>query len=172
MTSTGLSAIEARQRLVTFGPNALVPEASTGGIRHVLMQVLTDPMSVLLVVAGTVYLALGDTVDAVVTFAALLPIAAVTVVLELRGERALASLRRLAAPTALVIRDGIEQPVAALDVVPGDLLVVREGDVIAADARLVAGTEIVIDGAGRTGLRERDLHGSGDALRLDRAARG
>jgi Ca2+-transporting ATPase len=149
--NVGLSAIEARQRLVTFGPNALVPDAPSGGIRHVLVQVLTDPMSVLLVVAGTVYLALGDGVDAVVTFAALLPIAAVTVVLELRGERALASLRRLAAPTALVIRDGIEQTVAALDVVPGDMLVVREGDVVAADARLVAGTELIVDESTLTG---------------------
>lgn len=148
---TGLSAIEARQRLVTFGPNALVPEAPSGGIRHVLVQVLTDPMSVLLVIASAVYLALGDVVDAVVTFAALLPIAAVTVVLELRGERALASLRRLAAPTALVIRDGVEQHVPALDVVPGDVLVVREGDVIAADGRLVSGTELVVDESTLTG---------------------
>jgi Ca2+-transporting ATPase len=166
MTSAGLSAIEARQRLVTFGPNALVPEASSGGIRHVLIQVLTDPMSVLLVIAGTVYLALGDVVDAVVTLAALLPIAAVTVVLELRGERALASLRRLAAPTALVIRDGIEQPVAALEVVPGDTLVVREGDVIAADARLVGGTELIVDESTLTGeslpVTKTSAEGEGD----------
>jgi len=143
--SAGLSAVEARRRLVSFGPNALVPEGSSGGLRHVLVQVLTDPMSILLVVAGTTYLALGDGVDAAVTFAALVPIAAVTVVLELRAERALASLRRLAAPTALVIRDGSELHVPALEVVPGDTLVVREGDVIAADARLVGGTELVID---------------------------
>jgi P-type Ca2+ transporter type 2C len=143
--SAGLSAVEARRRLLTFGPNALVPEASPGGLGHVLVQVLTDPMSVLLVIAGTTYLALGDGVDAGVTFAALVPIAAVTVVLELRAERALASLRRLAAPTALVIRDGNERHVPALDVVPGDTLVVREGDVIAADARLMAGTELVVD---------------------------
>jgi Ca2+-transporting ATPase len=149
--AAGLSASEAHRRLVTFGPNALVPETSSGGIRHVLVQVLTDPMSVLLVIAGTVYLALGDGVDALVTFVALLPIAAVTVVLELRGERALASLRRLAAPTALVIRDGKEQHVPALDVVPGDMLVVREGDVIAADARLVGGTELVVDESTLTG---------------------
>ncbi len=151
ISAAGLTAIEARRRLVTFGPNALVPEASSGGIRHVLVQVLTDPMSVLLVIASATYLALGDGVDAAVTFAALLPIAAVTVVLELRAERALASLRRLAAPTALVIRDGSEQHVPALDVVPGDALVVREGDVIAADARLVAGTELVVDESTLTG---------------------
>jgi len=143
--SAGLSAVEARRRLVTFGPNLLVPEGSSGGLRHVLVQVLTDPMSVLLVIAGTTYLALGDGVDAAVTFAALAPIAAVTVVLELRAERALASLRQLAAPTALVIRDGDELHVPALEVVPGDTLVVREGDVIAADARLVGGTELVVD---------------------------
>jgi len=147
----GLSAIEARRRLLTFGPNALVPEKSSGGIRHVLVQVLTDPMSVLLVIAGSTYLALGDMVDAAVTYAALLPIAAVTVVLELRAERALASLRRLAAPTALVIRDGTEQHVAAVDVVPGDTLVVREGDVIAADARLLGGTELVVDESALSG---------------------
>ena len=148
ISAPGLTATEARSRLVTFGPNALVPEASSGGIGHVLIQVLTDPMSVLLVIAGSTYLALGDVVDAAVTYAALLPIAAVTVVLELRAERALASLRRLAAPTALVIRDGGEMQVAAIDVVPGDALVVREGDVIAADAHLVAGTELVVPARG------------------------
>jgi P-type Ca2+ transporter type 2C len=147
----GLSAVEARRRLLTFGPNALVPAESSGGIRHILVQVLTDPMSVLLVVAGSTYLALGDVVDAAVTFAALVPIAAVTVVLELRAERALESLRRLAAPTALVIRDGAERHVAAVDVVPGDTLVVREGDVIAADARLLAGSELVVDESALSG---------------------
>jgi len=166
MISAGLSAIEARRRLLTFGPNALVPEASSGGIRHVLVQVLTDPMSVLLVIAGTIYLALGDGIDAAVTFAALLPIAAVTVVLELRAEQALANLRRLAAPTALVIRDGREQQLAALDVVPGDALVVREGDVIAADARLVAGTELIVDESALTGeslpVTKMSANGDGD----------
>jgi Ca2+-transporting ATPase len=151
VTAYGLSAIEARRRLLGFGPNALVSEATSGGIRHVLVQLLTDPMSVLLVIASATYLALGDGVDAAVTLAALLPIAAVTVVLELRAEHALASLRRLAAPVARIIRDGTEQVIPALEVVPGDTLVVREGDVIAADARLVAGSELVVDESTLTG---------------------
>ena len=165
MISAGLTAVEARRRLISFGPNALVPEASTSGLRHVLVQVVTDPMSVLLVIAGSTYLALGDGVDGAVTFAALLPIAAVTVILELRAERALASLRRLAAPTARVIRDGSELQVSALEVVPGDTLVVREGDVISADARLTAGTELVVDESMLSGesLPVTKTSGDGDA---------
>src|SRR4026208_581576 len=61
------------------------------------------------------------------------------------GAGAPAPRRRRAAPTARVIRDGVELQVPALEVVPGDTLVVREGDVIAADARLTGGTELVID---------------------------
>ncbi len=147
----GLTAVEAKRRLAVFGPNELVPEHAATGLRATLRHALTDPMAILLVVAATTYVALGRTEDAVVALVALVPIVGVSLVLELRAERALESLRRLTAPLARAIRDGREEPVPAVDLVPGDAIVLREGDVIPADGRLVSGAELVVDESSLTG---------------------
>lgn len=149
--SPGLTATEALQRLATFGPNDLVPAHPSGDAWTIVRSVVTDPMAALLVVASAIYLVLGDVRDALVTFIALVPIVAVTVILEVRAERALESLRTLTAPTATVARDGEERRLAAREIVPGDLLVVREGDIVAADARLIAGSDLVVDESSLTG---------------------
>lgn len=149
--SLGLTAAEALQRLATFGPNDLVPAHPSGDAWTIVRSVVTDPMAALLVVASAIYLVLGDVRDALVTFIALVPIVAVTVILEVRAERALESLRMLTAPTATVARDGEERRLAAREIVPGDLLVVREGDIVAADARLIAGSDLVVDESSLTG---------------------
>src|SRR5581483_33188 len=111
----------------------------------------SDPMAILLVVASATYFVLGETRDGIIALVALVPIVGVSLVLELRAEHALASLRRLTAPLARVIRDGREELVPALDLVPGDAIVLREGDVIPADGRLVSGTELVVDESALTG---------------------
>ena len=108
-------------------------------------------MAALLVVASATYILLGNPRDAIVTVVALVPIVAVSVILELRAERALEGLRRLTAPTALVIRDGVEQRIPAREVVVGDLVLVHEGDIVAADGRLVEGSEVVLDESALTG---------------------
>lgn len=149
--SSGLSAVDAQARLVSSGPNDLVPEGPSGDVWTVVRSAVTDPMAALLVVASATYILLGNPRDAIVTLIALVPIVAVSVILELRAERALESLRRLTAPTAIVVRDGVEQRISAREVVPGDLLLVREGDIVAADARLVEGTEVVLDESALTG---------------------
>lgn len=149
--AVGLTAAEARRRLDQFGPNRLVPETAGTGIWPTLRHIATDPMAVLLVVASATYFALGETRDGVIALVALVPIVGVGLVLELRSEHALERLRNLVAPMARVIRDGVELLVPALDLVPGDAIVLREGDVIPADARLVSGTELVVDESALTG---------------------
>ena len=147
----GLTAVEARRRLDVFGPNLLVPEHEATGLWATLRHIVTDPMAILLVVAAVTYFALGETRDGVIALVALAPIVGVGLVLELRAEHALESLRRLTAPLARVIRDGREELVPALDLVPGDAIVLREGDVIPADARLVSGAQLVVDESALTG---------------------
>ncbi|HZP97530.1 MAG TPA: cation-transporting P-type ATPase [Candidatus Limnocylindria bacterium] len=149
--AVGLTAIEARRRLDVFGPNLLVPEHETTGLWGTLRHIASDPMAILLVVASATYFVLGETRDGIIALVALVPIVGVSLVLELRAEHALASLRRLTAPLARVIRDGREELVPALDLVPGDAIVLREGDVIPADGRLVSGTELVVDESALTG---------------------
>src|SRR5688572_19358609 len=114
---SGLSVAEAERRLVSSGPNDLVPEGPRGDVWTVVRSAVTDPMAALLVVASATYILLGNPRDAIVTLVALVPIVAVSVILELRAERALEGLRRLTAPTALVVRDGVEQRIPSREVV-------------------------------------------------------
>ena len=88
-TRQGLTSPEAARRLARFGPNELVPARGSGGVLKWLLRLVADPMVVLLAIAGTTYALLGDRFDALVVGAALLPIFAVTGVLEYRSDRAL-----------------------------------------------------------------------------------
>ncbi len=145
-----LSQREAAERHKQYGPNVLVPEAHGFGFAWIA-QFFMDPMVLLLLVVGATYLVLGDRIDAYVAFGALAPIFLVTAVLERRSERALEELKRLAQPTARVRRDDGEREIAASEVVPGDVLSVREGDVFVADGILVAGTRLIVDESALTG---------------------
>ncbi|MEX0847434.1 MAG: cation-translocating P-type ATPase [Ilumatobacteraceae bacterium] len=147
---TGLSTAEAALRLARDGPNVVVPRARSARLKR-LLGPLADPMVLLLLVAAPTYLLIGETTDAIVAFIALVPIAAVGWVLEARAEHTLEQLRRLTAPTAVVVRDGVEQSIATDQIVVGDVVHIREGDVVPADARLVALTQLLADESALTG---------------------
>jgi Ca2+-transporting ATPase len=108
-------------------------------------------MVLLLAVAGATYWFLGDRFDAIVVGIALLPIFLVTGILEYRSDRALEKLRMVSPPQACVVRDGAQRVIPARDVVPDDVLVLREGDVVAADARVLSSRRLSIDEAALTG---------------------
>lgn len=147
---TGLSAAEAADRLAADGPNVIVPPERRRGWRR-LVETLADPTVLLLLVAVPTYLVIGDTSDAVVTAAALIPIAAVSWYLERRTERTLEHLRRLTAPTATVLREGVTSTIAAEQVVRDDIVVVHEGDIIPADATVIELTQLATDESALTG---------------------
>ncbi len=149
---TGLTSADAALRLARFGPNRLVAAPAWQRARRAL-ALLADPMALMLVVAGAVDWVLGQRVDAIILFVALAPVLGVDVVLEARSQRALARLREAVAPTAHVIRDGREQEVATEAVVPGDVLVLREGDLIFADA-CVLDEGVTVDESHLTGESE------------------
>ncbi len=151
VTESGLTSAQAAALLAEHGPNLLVPAAQRHGTFALLLGSLRDPMVLLLVVAAVVYLATGDPTDAAVTAVALIPIAAVGLVLERRSQSALDRLRALTAPTAQVRRDGEIKIIPALEIVPGDVIVVKEGEVIPADARFVEGANLVTDESSLTG---------------------
>jgi len=147
----GLSRDQAAARLREFGPNELVPPRRAASPVAWAIRLVADPMVILLVVAGATYAVLGDRFDAIVVGVALVPIFLVTSILEFRSDRALERLNDLAPPRATVLRDGEERLVPARDVVPGDVLVLREGDVIAADGRLVVASRLLVDESTLTG---------------------
>ncbi len=141
---------EAARRLERYGRNVLVPERRGFAWTWVLRFFL-DPMVVLLLVAGATYVALGDRFDAIVAFGALPPIFLVTFVLEHRSERALEALKQIALPTARVRRGARDLVVDARELVPGDVMLVHEGDVFAADGVLVGGDPLIVDESALTG---------------------
>jgi Ca2+-transporting ATPase len=145
-----LSSIEAASRLGRDGPNVIVPEARASRWKR-LLGPLSDPMVALLLVAAPTYLLIGETTDAIVALVALGPIAAVGWLMESRAERTLEQLRRLAALTAVVTRDGQELSVPVDEVVVGDLILVREGDVVPADAMVTSSSQVMVDESSLTG---------------------
>ena len=108
-------------------------------------------MFALLIAGGAVYLILGDLMEAILLliFASLSVV--ITIVQESRSERVLEALRNLASPRALVIRDGNRVQIAGREVVRGDLLVITEGDRVAADATVVEGNDLMLDESLLTG---------------------
>jgi Ca2+-transporting ATPase len=148
--STGLTAAQAAQRLQEEGPNSL-PGDQRRKLRDIAWETLQDPMFVLLLAAGTLYLVLGDLQEGVVLFGLVLVVLALTLYQEGRTENALAALRNLSSPRALVVRDGARLRIAGSAVVRGDVLVLSEGDRIAADAVLREGSDVQVDESLLTG---------------------
>ncbi len=150
MSHAGLSAAEAQQRLLEDGPNVL----PVAGPRHTLaiaVEVVREPMFLLLIGGAVIYLLLGDVREALVLGASVLVVLAITVFQERKTERALEALRDLSSPRAHVVRDGIEQRIAGAQTVRGDLLILSEGDRIPADAVLLSVNGLMVDESLLTG---------------------
>jgi Ca2+-transporting ATPase len=146
----GLSAAEASRRRAKEGPNTL-PAAKRAGLADLVLEVLREPMFLLLCAATGIYLLIGDVIEALILGASLLVVIGITVVQRHRTERALEALRDLSSPRALVVRDGRQSRIAGTDVVRGDVLVLSEGDRVAADADLFATSNLMVDESLLTG---------------------
>lgn len=132
----GLSVSEASARLVARGPNVIGGVEGEGPLRLLLEQ-LSDPLVILLLIAaGISGFVLDEITDAAVILAIVVLNAILGFVQQYRAERALSRLREMAAPTAAVVRAGRMLQIAAAELVPGDLISVRSGDRIPADARV------------------------------------
>jgi P-type Ca2+ transporter type 2C len=153
----GLTSAEAAKRLVSAGRNELASEPPVPPWRRFLAQ-FQDVLVILLLVATGISVLLWlyerETAwpyEALAIFAVVLLNAAMGFVQEARAEAAAAALRALSAPDAAVVRDGRRQRVPTATIVPGDLIVVEEGDTIPADARLVESTALQVSEAALTG---------------------
>ena len=146
----GLSAAEAAARLAADGPN-LLPGAQSRNTLAIALEVLREPMFLLLVASAGIYLVLGDLSEALVLAASIVVVMVITVVQERKSERALEALRDLSSPRALVLRDGTETRIAGAEVVRGDLMLLAEGDRVPADATLLATNDLTVDESLLTG---------------------
>ncbi|HET7882552.1 MAG TPA: cation-translocating P-type ATPase [Acetobacteraceae bacterium] len=146
----GLTNEEAARRLAAEGPNE-IPHSGRRQLLHIVRDVLREPMFALLLVAGLLYLLLGDTLEAILLLVFASLSVAIAVVQETRSERVLEALQDLTSPRALVIRDGERRRIAGREVVRGDLLVLSEGDRIPADAVVLETSELQTDESLLTG---------------------
>ncbi|WP_048067559.1 cation-translocating P-type ATPase [Methanospirillum hungatei] len=149
-TIQGLSRDQVEERIKTFGYNEL-PKHKKDGIFEVILEVAREPMFLLLVTSGLIYFFLGDITEAVMLMSFVLVIIGITVYQERKTERALEALRNLSSPRALVIRDGQQRRIAGREVVPGDILILSEGDRVPADGILLSSNNLTVDESLLTG---------------------
>jgi len=159
----GLTTVEAAARLASVGPNTIDVRPAVPGWRKLIAQ-LADPLVYLLIGAAVISLitwavegADGVPFDALVIIVILIANAVLGYVQEARAEQAVSALQRMVAVTASVLRDGVEQRIASAELVPGDVMIIAEGDAVSADGRLVSAASLTIAEASLTGESEAVL---------------
>ncbi len=153
----GLTAAEARQRLEKYGPNELPQEPPVPKWKKFFAQ-FRDPLTLLLLVATVIsFIAWVIERDSVIPFEAITILIVVILngvlgyLQEERAEQAIAALAAMSAATARVLRDGAQQTLPARELVPGDILLIEEGDTIPADARVLESVALRVAEAALTG---------------------
>ena len=146
----GLSSSAAAQRLQTFGPNQL-NEAPPTSFWKMLLQQFDNFVVIMLIIAAIISAVLGDWIESAAILAIVALNATLGVIQEQKAEQALAALRKMAAPDAHVIRDGIHQVIPAHQLVPGDLVLLEAGNFVPADLRLIEAVNLRVEEAALTG---------------------
>jgi P-type Ca2+ transporter type 2C len=149
----GLTAVEADQRLATYGSNTLRERGGKPPWR-ILLDQFTGKLVLILIVAAVVSAAVGDFKDAVAILAIVVLNAVLGFVQEHRAEQAMAALKKLAVPNVRVRRDGQPQELSAQQLVPGDLVLLEAGNLVPADGRLLEAANLRIQEALLTGESE------------------
>lgn len=147
----GLSEIEADKKLKEHGYNELPSTIRQRNFLTIALEAIREPMILLLLIAGAIYLVLGDPKEAIVLLIFVLVIITILVFQQRKTEHVLEALRDLTSPRALVIRDGKYQRIAGREVVLEDILVLKEGDRIPADAILLTCHDLRVNESMLTG---------------------
>ena len=146
----GLFETEAAERLKKEGYNEL-PSSKKRSIFAIALDVIKEPMFLLLIAGGAIYLLLGDVREAFMLLGFVFFVMGITLYQERKTERALEALCDLASPRALVIRDGVQKRISGREVVRGDIIVLSEGDRVPADAIVLSCVNLSVDESLLTG---------------------
>ncbi len=146
----GLTTTAALAQRGIDGPNEL-PAEQPRSLLHQSWEVIRQPMLLLLLVAGTVNFLLAEPLDGAILLLCVLVVIGISIVQGHKTENALAALRDLSSPRALVIRDGAPVRIPGRDVVRGDVIVLAEGDRVPADAVVVEAANLQVDESALTG---------------------
>ncbi|MEI7621513.1 MAG: cation-translocating P-type ATPase [Candidatus Moraniibacteriota bacterium] len=150
MEYVGITQKEAEKILLRDGFNEL-PSQKKRGALAMLLNVLREPMLLLLVVAGAIYFLMGDLQDSLMLLSFVVVVIGITFFQERKTEKTLDALRELSSPRALVIRDGEQKRIPGREVVCGDILIIREGDRISADSVVLSCENLNVDESLLTG---------------------
>lgn len=158
----GLSTQEVTSRRERDGSNELQGK-KTRGFWTIILGVIKEPMFLLLVACGTLYMVLGDKEEGIMLLGFVFVIMGIEFYQERKSEKALEALKDLASPRAIVIRNGEEVRIAGREVVCDDILVLQEGDRVPADATVLSGVSLLVDESLLTGesvpVRKQDWNG-------------
>jgi Ca2+-transporting ATPase len=146
----GLNHQEAKERLETYGPNAIKEQSRRGPVRMFFGQ-FADFMIIVLIMACIISGLIGDLTDTIAISVIIVLNAIIGFIQEYRAEKAVAALKRLSSPTAQVLREGKIQTIAAQELVPGDLVMLEAGNVIPADLKLLDVARLKVEEAALTG---------------------
>jgi Ca2+-transporting ATPase len=149
----GLTSAEAAARLAADGPNSL-PAGARRSLLHIVWEGAHEPMFLLLVGGGVLYLALGEPAEGAFLLSMVVFTLSMTLYQEGKTEHALEALREMSSPRATVVRDGAARQLDSREVVIGDLLLVAEGERVPADGILLRGDNMLVDESLLTGESE------------------
>ena len=159
---TGLTSSQAAEKIRSEGQNSL-PSSKPKNIFTLALGVIKEPMFILLVACGSLYLVLGQLQEGLMLLGFVFVIMGIEFFQEKKTEKALDALKDMASPRALVIRNGIEIRIAGVDVVTDDLIVLQEGDRVPADATVIQSVNLLADESLLTGesvsVRKSDWDG-------------
>lgn len=147
---SGLSTPEAARLLARDGLNEL-PDTAKRGLLELLRKMLSEPMFLLLIACGAIYLVLGNRQEAMMLLGFVFVVMGITFVQQRRAENSLSALRELSGPQALVIRDGKTIKISGRELVCGDIVLLSEGDRIPADISLLEASNLTVDESMLTG---------------------
>ncbi len=146
----GLSTNEAKDRLIRFGANELTPQSRPAFLKK-LLHILSQPMFLLLLCAALVYFFLGEARDGAIMLAFVMGVIGIEAVQEWKTDRTLAALKDLTAPRVAALRDGVEVLIPSRELVPGDVMFLREGVKVPADGRILRCSDFNVDESSLTG---------------------
>jgi P-type Ca2+ transporter type 2C len=159
----GVTASQVKEKLRTEGYNVL-PSSKPKNFLSIALGVAKEPMFILLVACGTLYIVLGNLQEGLILLGFVFVIMGIEFFQEKKTEKALDALKDLASPRALVIRDGVETRIAGIEVVTDDIIVLQEGDRVPADATVINSVNLLADESLLTGeavsVRKSDWDGT------------
>ncbi len=148
--TNGLSTLEAEERIKKYGKNALIEKEKDSEIKKFLSQ-FTEPLTILLILAGIISLLISDFIDAGVIFFVVILNAVLGYRQENKAEHAMEKLKSMTTKSAIVLRDSKKEEVNVEDLTIGDVVILEEGDNVPADAALIESYNFKVDESSLTG---------------------